>query len=242
MSSASTCCGNDPGEDIEQPGEGRPCCYNDDELLHEEHVGAILCHDGELYNCEGDATDHSGLAQNMPGYSYVEDVSDAWCTPNGSWCDWGLMDCSGDSTCETELDNNPTCTSAVEDLGSWCSEITGGGGAHCIPLSCKHKAQSPGIGERWFRFTAQQCGACIPFSVGVKVELFVPPFVDYDLYLRENGCDGDIVAESTSGGLGGYELLTFTNMHTTTFIIEVRYVEGHTCEFWQMHVHGHNCG
>jgi hypothetical protein len=236
LSAASTCCGNDPGEDIEQAGEGRSCCYNDDELLHEEHVGAILCHDGELYNCEGDATDHSGLATPMSVYTYVEDDHDAWCTPNSSWCDWGLTDCSGDSTCETVLNTDASCTFAT-DYNYACADVLSVMG---VPLSCTEWVNDTGRGEAWFTFEGRWCGGATGMT-GIKAELMVPPMVDYDLILRTGSCGGPIVATSENG-MSSDELLTLTSSGSTQYFLEIRYVAGISCGDWNLIISVHNCG
>ncbi len=61
------CCGDDPGEDFNNPGTGNVCCYNGVRLDSSIASGTVLCCDGQLYYCgakPGDLSDGVGIAKN----------------------------------------------------------------------------------------------------------------------------------------------------------------------------------
>jgi len=60
------CCGDDGGEDFEQISyPDRQCCYNNGTLMSGTDSDAILCCDGELYDCCGLTADDSGLSEHI---------------------------------------------------------------------------------------------------------------------------------------------------------------------------------
>jgi hypothetical protein len=237
MPTASQCCGNDPGEDIEQPGVGNTCCYNGGAMLTDDSSDSILCRDGELYDCNNQVSDDSGLAGSITTNGSVGGLAGKWCTARNSWCDRGHTDCSGTSSCEVNLDTNPACSGAT-NLGSWCSETVNGAIPFCAPIPCLDKANVTGRGEAWYQFTAQKCGNSCVTSVRVRINLTSPPNSDYDLYLYDS-CSGTPVASSVS--TGSLDTLLYTTNDTTTFYIQVRYYSGTSCSDWSLGIMGHLC-
>ena len=84
LTTASTnrCCGDEDGEDNEQPGAGTECCYNASILSGGSWSGSVLCHSGFLYDCNGIATDDSALATHVTTCSML---GDAYCKSSNTW-------------------------------------------------------------------------------------------------------------------------------------------------------------
>jgi len=79
----SQCCGDDFGEDFVQiPAAGRSCCYNDNVLSSSGHIGSILCYGGVFYDCNGVATDDSGLGNHVTTGAQVGSL---YCTGSNTW-------------------------------------------------------------------------------------------------------------------------------------------------------------
>lgn len=113
------CCGDDPGEDFAQsPGSYRKCCYNAKAMDSGAISGSILCYNGSLYNCNGYATDDSGI-------SVIKNT----CEPAGAFY------CNSDNTWKPTLENNCPCQTDTacksghckadyDDSGNWCAEAS----------------------------------------------------------------------------------------------------------------------
>ncbi|HDD45856.1 MAG TPA: fibronectin type III domain-containing protein [Candidatus Aenigmarchaeota archaeon] len=80
----NSCCGDDGEEDdIEQVADdGRSCCYNGQVLVDDSAIASILCDNGELYDCNGVATDDSGLAEHK-STGDIQGIK--YCTANNTW-------------------------------------------------------------------------------------------------------------------------------------------------------------
>ncbi|MFB6076258.1 MAG: LamG-like jellyroll fold domain-containing protein, partial [Candidatus Aenigmatarchaeota archaeon] len=70
----SPCCGDDSGEDFENPGSGNSCCINSETVTNgtTDSTGQYLCSDGEIYGCNGDlggvATQESSCTRRIGKY------------------------------------------------------------------------------------------------------------------------------------------------------------------------------
>ncbi len=111
------CCGDDPGEDIEQiQGLGRSCCYNGVELPDMDHDASILCHDGLLYDCNGAADDDSTLPTDV---SVCGRVGDLYCSADDTWSETLMSGCP----CQNDTDcSSGHCKQDFDGEGSWCAE------------------------------------------------------------------------------------------------------------------------
>lgn len=83
---SGTCCGDDSGEDFENPGSGNSCCINAEAVPNNatDTSGKLLCLDGEIYGCisgcgaSGETID--GACTRRDG-RYCDDItSDTWVT------------------------------------------------------------------------------------------------------------------------------------------------------------------
>ena len=112
----SKCCGDDPGEDFLQAyGTGRACCYNAAKLDSGMSSGAILCHEGLLYNCNGAASDHSNLAVDK---ATCNKIGDNYCT---SASIWESAKSDGCPCVLKEECKSGFCKNDHDGLGSWCA-------------------------------------------------------------------------------------------------------------------------
>jgi hypothetical protein len=126
-------------------------------------------------------------------------------------------------------------------IDAWCSQVIGGVPPFCAHVACGLKHQQDGQGEAWLYWLPEKCSvSCPPNQVGVKVELWPTAHADYDIYLYDS-CGGSVLASSTSGGMGGYEMLTHTFPDTSWAYVEVRFKAGTSCADWHLAIHGHNC-
>jgi len=77
------CCGDDPGEDLNNPGTDNNCCYNGTRLNSGISPGPILCCDGRLYYCNdkpADLDDGTGTIKNTG-----DTVCAKTCQSDGTW-------------------------------------------------------------------------------------------------------------------------------------------------------------
>ncbi len=112
------CCGDDPGEDIEQvQGADRICCYNGTGLDSGTSEGSILCLDGWLYDCNGAADDHSGLAMDK---QTCDAVGDWYCGSSDTWSPTRENNCA----CEDDLEcGSGYCKPDYDGVGDWCADV-----------------------------------------------------------------------------------------------------------------------
>ena len=131
FAAVNLCCGDDPGEDFEQPGSGRSCCYNGSALASGATQGPILCHDGQLHDCNGTTTDDSDLAEHQPTCGQVGprfcNADKTWTTTKPAGCG-----CAGDSECQSGY-----CKADYDGTGKWCAG----------PSQCAHNALLYGSGS-----------------------------------------------------------------------------------------------
>ena len=88
----SSCCGDDAGEDFEQTEDtDRECCYNAAVMASLDTVASILCYDGQLYDCNDDADDDSGVAEVVTTGGVVDGLE---CKADNTWGPpgWGTCD------------------------------------------------------------------------------------------------------------------------------------------------------
>ncbi len=116
------CCGDDPGEDLEQnAGAGRSCCYNGSLLVSGSAAGSILCYSGQLYDCNNAASDDSDLATAKQS---CDSVGTMTCTPTNTWMANKPDGCS----CEENTDcQSNACRSDYDGIGKWCA-----GSGQCV--------------------------------------------------------------------------------------------------------------
>ncbi len=119
-------CGDDPGEDIVQKeGPGKKCCYNGKVLNSGEADGAILCVNGQLYNCNGAATDDSGIALVA---KTCDNLGGLYCNANNVWDEKASVGCG--------------CTHDGDCVSGHCKKDYDGDGAWCAKsLQCVHNGK-----------------------------------------------------------------------------------------------------
>ncbi len=115
----SKCCGDDPGEDFEQPEtEGSGCCYNGEILESGVSSGSVLCLDGLLYDCNGAAADDSELSAHIPTCGRYAGL---FCSGTNTWGAFADPECGciEDADCATGV-----CKYDYDGSGSWCAPAT----------------------------------------------------------------------------------------------------------------------
>jgi len=122
----SKCCGDDAGEDFEQTAAaGASCCYNASVLSDSSSSGAILCEDGQLYDCNSQvAIDGSVDTGKVTG----DQVGTACCGADNTWsagsCNQapsftaGPSDGSSSGTTPTNVGSNVSFTATATDTQS----------------------------------------------------------------------------------------------------------------------------
>lgn len=129
MGTNSKCCGDDPGEDFEASSGG--CCYNGAVLSSGSSQGSIMCYNGQLYNCNGAATDDSGIS-----------TTKHTCDPVGN------LYCGTSNTWNTGKSNRCSCNGDFECLSGSCKQDFDGSGAWCAGSSqCAHNGQIYSSGQ-----------------------------------------------------------------------------------------------
>ena len=100
MSAAGKCCGDDAEEDIEQGGSGNSCCYNGSVMGNGSSLGSILCYNGLLYDCNGGASDDSGLADHK---NTCDKVGTLYCSNSNTWSTGlsGVCECQTGAQCQS---------------------------------------------------------------------------------------------------------------------------------------------
>ena len=116
VASDKKCCGDDVGEDLEQyAAANRSCCYNAQALASGASSGAVLCYNGLLYNCNGLAQDHSGLAEETPLYGRVGSL---YCDSDNAWKSQVApgVACVNNGQCQSYA-----CKADHDGVGAWCA-------------------------------------------------------------------------------------------------------------------------
>ena len=113
--SGNSCCGDDDGEEIVQtPGPGRKCCYNGAVLESGAAQGSVLCHDGQLFDCNDGAADDGGLAAVK---TTCAEVGALVCRGDNSW---GLA-ANGCPCTANALCHSGQCKEDYDGQGRWCA-------------------------------------------------------------------------------------------------------------------------
>ena len=151
---SGTCCGDDPGEDWEQaPGTGRSCCYNGTLLTSGASSASILCHDGQLYNCNNAIEDHGGLATHK---DTCEQVGSHFCSTENTWTFKKSNSCSCTTTgeCQSNQCSDGICCNTACDQPCWACNVSGKEGT-CTQLKSQDDPPECSITK-----TCSATGAC----------------------------------------------------------------------------------
>ncbi len=151
--------------------------------------------------------------------------------PTDGSCPSGSSLCSG--TCVNHGTNPSTCVAAM-NLGSYCGDTSCG--TFCPSTSYRTVATRTGTSSQWFRARAVECSYCAA-SLVARVNLTVPPGVDYDLFIHRP-C-GTVVGRSLNlAGINDQVSLSEPESAATSdsfdYYIEVRYVSGSSCAPWTL--------
>lgn len=152
-------------------------------------------------------------------------------TPTDGGCPAGSSLCAG--ACVSHGTTAATC-SAAANLGSYCGDTSCG--TFCPSTSYRTVATRTGLSSQWFRARATECSYCAA-SLVARINLTVPPGVDYDLYIHRP-C-GTIVGRSLNlAGVNDQVSLSESESAATDdsfdYYIEVRYVSGSSCAPWTL--------
>ncbi len=150
-------------------------------------------------------------------------------------CDPAYADCDGigENGCEVNLNNDPACSGA-EYLGA----LEGDGNCSIYTRFLR--------GEKWYRITlTDDTSNDVLFGsrwLYFQVRLQSPSGVDYNLYMYDDACGSDPIGSSTSyGSIDGlnYQLPDyFGSDESRTFLVEVRYYNGSSCDNWSLQFSG----
>ena len=122
--------------------------------------------------------------------------------------------------------SNPAACASVVDLGT----VNGDSSSAQIVRT--------GIGGAFFRLRIRESSSSLK-ALNAKVQLAVPAGVNYDLYVRCQACNGNVMKASTNG-TGAAEVVAMTKGDSWTsedsfdVFIEVRYYAGSSCQSWTL--------
>ncbi len=247
----------------EDPLTGSACDGADSDLCLEGSRscagGGFVCSDNTgstLDICNGvnddcDAASADGSEDPLNGSACDGSDGDA-CIEGTNSCVSGSMACSDGTGTTTELcagnnvdedcdgstdegytrDSNPACSPT--NLGN----ISGDTGAQVLTASSYN--------ERWYRYRMTENDSSIGgVYLSSTIQLYSPPGVDFDLYVRCFDCTTSVTQSSVLGGLGGhYDTVymktddDFGTSEDHDVVIEIRHFSSSYCANWQLTVTG----
>lgn len=250
-------------QDSNGDGVGDGCCVAGSNCPSRPQAGAE-CIDGLcVYHCDFGWVDCDGSPENgcevnlgtladcagcgdacfSPGVDF--DCFNGICVPIG--CNGAASNCDGDFSngCEVQHDhllganscNNP------ENLGTHCGDtICGTGCASTSPIAVV--ATRTGKNSRWFKAKINDCLTCGGTGQTLQhiIELLIPTGINYDLIVY-TAC-GRLRAVSALEGPQDYVDISVPDRtgavdDTLSYIIEVRYISGQSCEPWTLKLYAH---
>ena len=140
-----------------------------------------------------------------------------------------LLGCSGGAHgADCALNDNPACPGV--NLGT----ISGDAASNGITRT--------GTGEAFFTVLVKETSSTHPRPLNARIELVVPPGMDYDLIVRCASCTGT-AAQNAKKGIGIAETVNVTRADTFsdnsfTLVIEIRYFAGKGCAPWTLAING----
>jgi hypothetical protein len=182
-----------------------------------------------------DVSASDSLARDVPDAPTDAPTDVPTDTPTDAPADAGCP--SGSSLCAgscVDHHTNPAVCSAATNLGSFCGDTSCG--TLCPSTRYRNVATRTGLTSQWFRARAVECSLCGASTVA-RVNLTVPPGVDYDLFIHRP-C-GTIVGRSLNlAGVNDQVEVTESESPLSDdsfdYYIEVRHISGASCAPWTL--------
>jgi hypothetical protein len=256
-------CDASSADGSEDPMIGSACDGGDSDLCTEGTrscpSGSLVCSDstGSTVDlCGGgdqDCDPASADGSEDPANGTACDGGDGdFCVEGTNACVSGTMTCGDGTGTTTELcagnnvdedcdgvvddgwvrDDNPACSSSLINIGT----ISGDTGAQVLTDTYHN--------EEWDIFRMNE-DSNSSIYLSATIELYSPPGVDYDLYVKCFNCSEGVTRSSTVHGLTGHTdtvyMRTDDDLITTEshdIVIEIRHFQSSYCANWSLTVRG----